>query len=73
MAYKTKEQAGKELLSAIDAYIEAAMAEEQKRKRTLREEKLCRCIEDHKSNPIRIPEGAHGAYAKCLLEELGNH
>ena len=71
MAYKTKEQAGVELLAAIDAYVDAAITERNKEIRSKREERFHKYIEDHKNDVIHIPDDARGPYAQFLREELG--
>lgn len=71
MAYKTKEQAGAELLAAIDAYLEAALEERNKEIRSKREEYFVKYIEEHKNDTIHIPDDARGPYAQSLREELG--
>lgn len=71
MAYKTKEQAGAELLAAIDAYVDAVMAERNKEIRSKREERFLEYIEEHKNDTIHIPDDARGPYAQFLRETPG--
>lgn len=71
MVYKTKEQAGAELLAAIDAYADAAMAERNKEIRSKREKQFLEYIEKHKNDTIHIHDDAWGPFAKSLREELG--
>ncbi len=71
MAYKTKEQAGTELLAAIDAYIDAAMAERNEAIRSKRTARFLKYVEEHKNDTIHIPDDARGPYAQSLREESG--
>lgn len=71
MVYKTKEQAGAELLAAIDAYMDAAMAERNKEICSKRERQFLEYIKEHKNNTIHIPDDARGPFAQSLREELG--
>lgn len=71
MTYKTKEQAGAELLAAIDAYMDAVMAERNKEIRSKKEDRRLKYIEEHKNDTIRVPDDAKGPYAQCLREEFG--
>ena len=71
METKTKAQAGRELLAALDAYMDAVMAERGEEKRRNRETQVLKYIEEHKNGTIHIPEEARGPYAQALREELG--
>lgn len=71
MTHKTKEQAGIELLAAIDAYVDAVMAERDKEIRSKREEQFLNYMEKHKNDTIRIPNDARGPFAQCIREETG--
>lgn len=71
MVYKTKEQAGAELLAAIDAYVDAALAERNKEIRSKRERQFLEYIEEHKNDTIHIPDDARGPFAQSLREKLG--
>lgn len=71
MAYKTKEQAGTELLAAIDAYIDAALAERNEEIRSRRKARFLEYVEEHKNDTIHIPDDARGPYAQSLREEGG--
>ena len=71
MTHKTKEQAGIELLAAIDAYVDAVMAERDNELHDRREERFLKYIEEHKNDTIHIPEDARGPYAQVLREEYG--
>lgn len=71
MVFKTKEQAGAELLAAIDAYVDAAMAERNKEIRSKIEEQFLRYMEKHKNDTIHIPDDARGPFAQCIREETG--
>lgn len=66
-----KAQAGRELLAALDAYIDAVMAERGEEKRRNRETQVLKYIEEHKNDAIHIPKEARGPYAQALREELG--
>ena len=48
METKTKDQAGIDLLDAIDTYIMAAIAEREKGIKSLKREKMEKYIEEHK-------------------------
>ena len=68
---KTKAQVGRELLAALDAYIDTVMAEREEEKRRNRETQVLKYIEEHKNDAIHIPKEARGPYAQALREELG--
>jgi hypothetical protein len=71
METKTKAQVGRELLAALDAYIDTVMAEREEEKRRNRETQVLKYIEEHKNDAIHIPKEARGPYAQALREELG--
>ncbi len=71
MAYKTKEQAGTELLAAIDTYIDAVMAEQNEEIRSKRNARFLKYVEEQKNDTIHIPEDARGPYAQFLREKVG--
>ena len=71
MTHKTKEQAGIELLAAIDAYVDAVMAERDKELHDRREERFLKYKKKKKNDTIHIPEDARGPYAQVLREEYG--
>jgi len=71
METKTKEQAGNDLLDSINAYIMAVIAEREREMKSLKRDKMEKYVEEHKNNPIHIPEDARGPYAQCLKKELG--
>jgi len=71
MAYKTKEQAGTELLAAIDTYIDAVMAEQNEEIRSKRNARFLKYVEEQKNDTIHIPDDARGPYAQSLREEVG--
>lgn len=71
MAIKTKEQAGAELLAAIDGYIDAVRAEHVKEKKAEHKKQILKIIEEHKSKPFQILDDAQGPYAQYLREERG--
>lgn len=70
METKTKEQAGIDLLAAIDTYIMATIAEMEKEIKSLKRERMEKYVEEHKNDSIHIPGDARGPYAQCLRENL---
>lgn len=71
METKTKEQAGAELLAAIDGYMAAVWAEHVKEEKARHKKHLLEIIEEHKNNPFQIPDDAQGPYAQHLREVQG--
>ncbi len=71
MVYKTKEQAGTELLAAIDTCIDAVMVERNEEIRSKRNARFLKYVEEQKNDTIHIPEDARGPYAQFLREKVG--
>lgn len=70
MGNKSKEQAGAELLEAIDAYIDAVMTERSVEIRQKRIEQNLKYVEEHKNEPFHIPEDSRGPYAQSLRKSM---
>lgn len=71
MVYKIKEQAGTELLAAIDTCIDAVMVERNEEIRSKRNARFLKYVEEQKNDTIHIPEDARGPYAQFLREKVG--
>ncbi len=68
-----REQAGKELLAAIDAYIYAVSAAQAEERTLAMNKRLHKYAEEFRQMLSRPPEGKPGPYERALRESINSH
>lgn len=66
----SKEQAGKNLLAAIDDYIYAVLEVHSEEKKLARNKRLCKSSEEFRKMLSGSPECKPGPYEQCLRERV---
>ncbi|MCI8507707.1 MAG: hypothetical protein HFJ06_03940 [Lachnospiraceae bacterium] len=72
METKTKEQAGADLLAAIDAYITAVIHKQVKEKQLVKNQQICKYSDEFRKMLSRPPAGKPGIYEQYLRQEYAD-